>query len=160
MSTESDMAVGAGLLGMLSGMRDDRLIEKDRAADLVRQEGLMRLRERIANENSASGWVNKQTGAPILKSELGNVTPESRMTASDFALMEAERINNKQWEWGEKERNYNEEQRRKDISEEEERYYKRRAEEWAHDLDVAGIRSGGARKGSLSDDKKLEYRGI
>lgn len=86
MSTNTDMIAGAGLLAMLKGVQRDNVEEKSQQAELARQEGLMRLRTRIADENAASGWVYKDTGKPIKQNDLASVPMGKRATLTDHAI--------------------------------------------------------------------------
>lgn len=97
MSTETDSIFAAGLYNMLSGVKQDMARDEAMEAELVRTEGLNRLNTKINQENSPSGWVNKQTGKPIQQSELDAIPLDQRVTAGDFNIAQGK----KQYEAGE-----------------------------------------------------------
>lgn len=99
MSTDTDMIFGAAALAGLKGQQfEDRRDTADEA-ELAREEGLTRMRNRIAEENSPSGWVNKQTGKPIKQSEIDKVPPDQRATQADYALEVAKKGYKAKLEW-------------------------------------------------------------
>lgn len=112
MSTDTDLIFGAGIFNMMRGMKQDRLIEKDRQAELIRQEGLQRLRQEIAREYSHSGYVDKNTGRPILQREVEGYDSAAMVNQGDWDLQRAEEIarmqGNLQWDLGAKQREYEE----------------------------------------------------
>ncbi len=100
MSTDTDRIFGAGLLNMLGGVKQDMEQEEQNQAELVRQEGLARLNQKISQQNAASGWVMRDTGKPIRQSELESVPPNQRVAAGDYQLSQAKKGYEAQQEWG------------------------------------------------------------